>query len=87
MLSESTSGPSDSSTTDNLLTLEDLNLKVEAVMEHVIEHDGRLAGRLDCQDARLDCYEASLADLRELVRQLLPLFAPQPCPHHSGGEE
>lgn len=75
MLPESTDGPTESFTTGNLATLEDLNLKVEAVMEHVIERDGRLA-------ARLDCHEASLADLRELLRQLLPLFARPPCPHH-----
>lgn len=79
MLQESTDGPTDSPTTVTPLTIEDLNLKVEAVMEHVIEHDGRL-------DARLDCYEASLADLRQLLRQLLSLFASPPCPHQRASE-
>ena len=63
---------------DTLVTLEEANLKVEAVMEHVIEHDGRLEARidghearLDGQDARMEDFEATVVTLRQIAQQLM----------------
>ena len=86
MLHESTDSPTDSFTTDNLATVYDVNVMGEAVMEDVIERYGKLAARVDRQAATIASQEAALAGLRELVRQLLSLFAPPPCSHHRCSE-
>ena len=52
-------------TADDFATRDDLNWKVEAVMEHVNERDG-------FHTARVDDLEATVVTLRQLVQQRLP---------------
>ena len=63
-------------TADDFATRDDLNWKVEAVMEHVNERDG-------FHTARVDDLEATVVTLRQLVQQRLPVQdagPPSPLP-------
>ena len=78
MFHEITNEEPDQFPSDSLVTLEEANLKVEAVMEHVIEEDGRLEARIDAlearddrQDARMEDLEATVVALRQIAQQLL----------------
>ena len=60
-------------TADDFATRDDLNWKVEAVMEHVNERDG-------FHTARVDDLEATVVTLRQLVQQRLPGQDASPLP-------
>ena len=79
---------------DNFATVDDLNEKVEAIMEHVIEADcglgseaEHLGSEVEHLGSRTEVLEWAVSALSQVVRQIFPMLDASPpsppCPHHT----
>ena len=84
----------DSPNPDNFATVDDLNEKVEAIMEHVIEADcglgsevEHLGSEVEHLGSRTEVLEWAVSALCQVVRQVFSMLDASPpsppCPHHT----